>query len=664
MREVGIVRRAGAFFFAAVLAIIAVLGAAVPAQAAGRDSLSAQVQVSKSSLPGPGMVDLELTITNNGPDVTNVKITYPESGQTVDLGDIATHDTKVHDDPRWEITESMLDTPLKFEVSWVSQDGTTRSGQTPAVTITQAAATVNVKAEAVADRLHVEEGEQVQFTFTFENTGNVDITDAYLEAPPLNGGERLGDDFSLEPGQTNTKTWKPTVNQEITVEPQYTYTVSGEEHTLTCDPITIRIGEEGQPEGGAFTISATANQNTVGIGGEVEFSIAVQNVGTTEISNVRVTNSNGDAAQLAQDSLAAGASATATQNVRFDQTQSITYTVTGTSEGAPLTAESDPIQITVDPNMAVPTPTPLDPSKIVEIDVSVVTQVTQAGPVPVDVTVRNLSDEELMNIVVSAVTGGASAGSATGTPGAGGAEGAAGLESASAGAAGAASGAQDAAAGAAQGAQAAAAGADTSADGMTAAGASLFETTALAADVPQDVTIGTIGTLPSGESQVLNGTLDIQDTTSYIFRVSAEMQDGTLVTSETSSATITLEKPAGGLEMWQWIVIILAAVIVVVIIILVMYLKKHRQEKSTRQGQPAPTHQAPVTAGRSAQQKPQRPAGAAPVRQAADAAERGPQTAPPRTKPAPLKSPPAPRKSMKSSKSAAAAQHYGDRNNF
>lgn len=616
-------RRLGGFFFAVVLVLVAVLSQAVPAYAsAQRDRLSAQVQVSKSSLPGPGTVDLKLTITNKGNPVTNVTITYPETGQKVTLGNMGTDQTEVHENPRWEITQSMLDTPLTFEVSWTSQDGSERSGTTPAVTIAEASASVNVKAEAVVDKTHVEEGDKVTFTFTFENTGNVDVKDAYLVAPPLNGGNRLGDDFSLDPGQSNTKTWSPTVNEEITVKPEYTYTVDGEEHTLTCEPITVRIGnEEDAPVAAAFSMMASANQSTVGPGGEVEFTIAVQNVGGAEISNVRVMCSNGTAAKLAQDSLQPGASTTATQKIRVDRTQSYTYTVTGTSEGEPLSAESDPIEITVDPNMAVESPgASLDASNIIEIDVSVVTQVSKPGPVPVEVTVRNLSDEDLMNIVVSAENVGAS------LP-------------------------------AGAGAQA----------------LSLLETTASAATeiaTPSaGVTIGTIQKLAAGDNEVLNGTLDIQRTADYVFRVSAEMEDGTLVTSETSRATITLDQsPMANLENWQWIAIILAAVIAAVIIILVVYMRRRKKNARTAQAQAqeAPQHTGPPP---QRPKSPRPPAGASspPPRKAdSGAPARVTQNTAQRTKAAQgtaaSKSNTAPRKPVKNR--GTGPQQYGDRNNF
>lgn len=617
-------RRLGGVFLAAVLALTCILSFSGTVYAASQDRLSAQVQVSKSTLPGPGTVSLKITITNKGPAVSDVTLIYPETEQKVSLGDLGTDDTEVHENPKWEITQSMLDTPLVFEVSWTAQDGSTKTGKAPAITIGEASATVNVKAEATADKVHVEEGEKVNFKFTFENTGNVDITDAYLIAPPLNGGERLGDDFSLEPGQTNTKTWAPTVNEEITVRPEYHYTVAGDEHTLTCDPITVRIGDDTGPE---VAISANADKTTVGAGSQVEFSIAVENTGSTEISNVRVTCSNGEAAQLAQDSLAPGASATATQKITVDTTQSFTYTVSGTSEGEPVTATSDAVQITVDPNMATASPSaPLDASSIIEIDVGVVTQVSKAGPIPVEVTVRNLSEETLKNIVVSAES----------TP---------------------VSGAAAAVSSAAAGNAAAGTEGSTSPEDLASAAASILETTAQAAGLPQPATLGTITNLAAGQSEVITGTLDIQQTANYVFKVTAEMENGTLVTSETGSALITLENSGGLgiLENWQWLALI-AAAIAAIVIVLVLYARKRRNRENDAKtaGQ--------TESGSAPQRGPQKPQQTT----TQDITPRQParptqKTAPPKTvQPKPT---PAPRKAMKA-KGQTAVQHYGDRNNF
>ncbi|MBD5560543.1 MAG: hypothetical protein HDQ87_09355 [Clostridia bacterium] len=582
--------------------ILAAAGAQSTAFAASqpRDRMSWSVVITPQSLTGPGTVELELTLTNNGDPVRNVVLHYPDSTRTAELGDIPSGETITHENKRWEITEAMLGEPLTFELSWESQNGSEHTKPFDPITIGRADADLNVKAEAKVDKVHVDEGEKVQFTFTFENQGNVEVTDAYLEAPPLNNGEPLGDNFSVSPGDTNTKTWSPTINQEITVRPVYTYTVDGEQRTLACDPLTVRIGEGG-PE---LQISIQSNVNRVAPGGEVEFEVAIENTGTIDIDDISVRDSQGGTVSLSQTSLTPGASASGTETVTVDETTSYVFFVSGAAQGEAVTAESTPIDITADSALGTPAPAQdLDAASIVQIDVSVVTQVQRAGVVPVEVTVKNLSAEELTNIVVSA---------------------------------------------------------EVSTAGGAAAAQSVpaLETTAAAAGLEQ-VTIGTLPSLAAGTNQVIEGTLEIQQTANYVFRVSAEMPDGTLVTSETGSATIELRE-AGGLEMWQWIVIAAVALAVILAVILIVRSKrkpatttrKAPAKRASSQKPPRPSSTMTATGSAAASQKYREAEKAKQKPAAADAKEsRTGKTAPVSKKPAlSKKTPPQPR--------------YGDRNKF
>lgn len=566
--------------------------------AAAAGSPSAVVQVSRDSLPGPGTVELKLSITNNGDPIRNVTVAYPDSDKKVDLGDVGTGDTVTEENPSWEITESMLGKELRFEVTWETQDGTEKSGFTPAITIRQSDAQVDVRAEAKVDNVHAEEGDKVKFTFTFENLGNMEVTDAYLEAPPLNDGEPLGDNFSVQPGETNTKTWSPTINQEITVRPVYTYTVDGEKHTLSCDPITVRIGDAG-PE---LVINVQSNVNRVAPGGDVEFEVSIENTGTTEIDDITVRDSQGGMLTLSQNSLQPGASASGTETVQVDASTSFVFSVSGAWQGEAVTAESTPIDITVDEALGTPTPAAdLDASSIVQIDVSVVTQVQRAGIVPVEVTVKNLSAQELTNIVVSAeVT----------TPG---------------------------------GAQAAP-----------------LESSAAAAGL-ETVTIGTVASLAAGQNEVIEGTLDIQQTASYVFRVSAEMPDGTLVTSETSSATIELRSQSG-LEMWQWIVIV--AVVAAAIIAAILIVRSRRKPASTTRKAPAKRATASEKPVRPSQTYTPPAAASAAAGTETSAKHREADKAKQAAEPKMTRSASAPRKMAVKQKTAQPQQRYGDRNKF
>lgn len=501
-----------------VVMLIITLGIAMGGVAYAADSISATVKVSPSSLSSSGTVSVTVSIKNNGDPVSNVVLSYPSPTLTdISIGNMATGDTKTHENSSWDISDDMFNKDLTFKVSWTSADGSQQAGNTPSVTIKKEDAKVDVRASASVDATEVEKGGKVKFTFVMENKGNVKVDSAYLIAKPLNGGDELGDRFSLDPGAKNTKTWSPTVNEDITVKPVYTYAINGSQKTIECDPITVKVkaSASASPAANALTATIVSDKTQVAAGDNVTFSVLVKNTGAGELKNLVVKDNTGAEVTMSSTTLAAGQAAEGEAVVPVAQTGQYGFTATAVdASGNNVNIQSNLLAITVDEAAAPSASASVDPRKIVKIDVKLVTKLAEPGDLPAEFVVKNLSAGELKNIVVSAVA----------TPVA-------------------------------------------ATDGQSAA----TDTT------PQTITLGTLPSLAAGQEQTVEATLALAQTTSYQFKVSAEMPDGTFVESQTDAAVITVEGKSGGLQMWQIILIIIICAIGGVGGFLAYYIHKNKK---------------------------------------------------------------------------------------
>ncbi len=99
--------------------------------------------------------------------------------------------------------------------------------------------------------------------------------------------------------------------------------------------------------------------------------------------------------------------------------------------------------------------------------------------------------------------------------------------------------------------------------------------------VVKEATLGAIGTLAQlsagTEESFPPKTVEVTETSSYVFSVSAQMSDGTLVESSVSPIEITVEGEAGADNNMMLLIIIIIA-IAVVAVVLVLYLLKQKKK--------------------------------------------------------------------------------------
>ena len=89
-----------------------------------------------------------------------------------------------------------------------------------------------------------------------------------LKAPPLNGGDQLGDTFTLKAGEKDHDHGSPTLSAGWEVKPVFSYTANGEKGTAKADTEALRSKAKTMPSRRQarrqmLAISATADNTTV-----------------------------------------------------------------------------------------------------------------------------------------------------------------------------------------------------------------------------------------------------------------------------------------------------------------------------------------------------------------------------------------------------------------
>ncbi|MEA5002929.1 MAG: hypothetical protein VB081_05470 [Christensenella sp.] len=386
-----------------VIAIILTLCIALGgvASAAG---VSIKATVSPASLTGAGNVKLSIDVSNtSGVTISNLKLHYPGSGDTVSLDNMASGDTQTYSNSKWAVSDDMIGNELAFELTFNTEDGSEKSVTTQPFTITRKESVVDVSGDASASTNTIKAGDKVKFTFVLQNDGNVKITDCALKAPPIKDGAQIGDTFSLSAGQKRTLEWSTVLNGSADVKPSFTYKVNGETKTLKLD--TISITAEGSDKKAAMTVTATGDNTTVKSGDKVKFVIDVKNSGSADLKSLKVVDQNGNNVAMDSKTLTTdGQSAEGVLEATVTKSGSYTFTATATdSDGNEVKATSQAIQINVDAEPSASAS--VDVNNVMRLDATISTQeLSKPGPVEFSFVLHNLSGQELTNVIVSEAT--------------------------------------------------------------------------------------------------------------------------------------------------------------------------------------------------------------------------------------------------------------------
>ncbi|MGI6152596.1 MAG: hypothetical protein ACOYJB_02010 [Christensenellaceae bacterium] len=393
-------KRIKSFILVSIFTLVFCLSFAGAAGAA--DSVTTEIRVSPSSLTGAGTVSVTVTIHNNGDPISDVKLAYPApSTDVMSMGDFATGESKDHTNTQWAISEEMLNTDLKFTVTWTSSDGNTYSGLTDSVPITRKTVEVRVTGSASASDTHVSAGDKVDLSFNIRNEGNVPLTNVVLKAPPIKDGAAINSEpFTVEAGSSRNVEFTLTASETIAITPVFTYTTEGQqgEGTLRLDTLNITVD---QPKVAEMSISVSADKLNVAAGDEVTFDVTVRNVGMADLSALEVTDFDGNKVSMNKTSLAAGESATGQAKIDISRSGNYVFRAAAKNpESENVNAQSVALSITV--GDAEPTPeSSVNPHDYLLLEAMVSrTQLQKPDDVDLTVTVTNLTDDIIKNILL------------------------------------------------------------------------------------------------------------------------------------------------------------------------------------------------------------------------------------------------------------------------
>lgn len=384
---------------AAILMVMLCISMGATAFAEG--SVKVTVSVSPTSLTGAGKVSVKATVTNGtDADITDVTVTLP-GGDALDIGIIAAGGTDSATNSEWSVSEDMLDKDLTFKVSYTDANGSSQSFDSNALTIKKKEATVKATASASVDMDTIKKGDRPKFTFTLKNEGTVTLEKVSLKAPPLEKGGQIGDTFTLEPGETKKLTWKPSPGptESIEVKPVFSYTANGEKGTAKAGTVSVRVEGSTEPTASAtpaadaFEVVATADNSQVKAGEKVTFTVTVRNQGDADLSNLKVTDQEGNQVKFTGKSLDAGSAAKGTLEVTPEQTTRYVFTANAEDgDGNSVKASSAPVEITVDT---------VDLATALTMNVEFIPQISKPGPVDFKFIVLNTTGQEIKDIVIS-----------------------------------------------------------------------------------------------------------------------------------------------------------------------------------------------------------------------------------------------------------------------
>jgi hypothetical protein len=375
------------------------------ASALAASSVSFSVQVSPEMVSASGQnVLLEAFVNVQGDPVSNVQITYPDLVTVVKLNDGNPLTSGSHTNQDFYIPANSIDKDLAFTLTYTNVDGT-QGTATDSIHVYPKASTIKVTGSASVDNKNLKQGDKATFKFTFKNEGDVKIENANLKAPPIDGGDQIGQSFSLNPGDSKEMTYTVTVNKTMEVKPTLTFTADGSNKTLTLDTLNVTVEA---PAKSGLALSLSADKDTVNAGESVVLTAKVTNSGDDQITGLSLLDNNGQPVELKDSSLDKGESTEATVTVTPQSTGNYKYTATGkNSAGDAVSADSNQVTITVGSASASASTSPSaseEPSTL-KIQVNADTLSLDApGEVTFQVTVTNNSDILLNDVKVTEKT--------------------------------------------------------------------------------------------------------------------------------------------------------------------------------------------------------------------------------------------------------------------
>ncbi|MGI6704737.1 MAG: DUF7507 domain-containing protein [Clostridia bacterium] len=353
--------------------------------AAGPDDLKITASANPSQLEGAGTVKVTMKLEN----VTDEKVTgvvvHDASGDNPkkSIGEINSGVTaEISFD--YSVRENELNKDITFMVKW---DGNPQ-GAPAFVKVQKAKPTPapapSVKFTRTADKEIAAKNEEVTFTYTVENTGNVDVQSVKIEDKALGGNIGWVDNLAV--GNTKTFTRKIKISKDLTSKPTLSYTAGGDSYSGELDPLTVKLAKA------SMTVDLKADKDEVKVGERVTLTCTLKNTGNVDFTDLNVSDDMlGDV--LKDKSLPVGKTSVVTKVVTIDKDQTFTFRVKAKDAlGNPFSQNSKPVTVS----------TILSSEQIrLGIEVSAnVTELQEPGTVSFDIVVTNYGEAPLKDVVV------------------------------------------------------------------------------------------------------------------------------------------------------------------------------------------------------------------------------------------------------------------------
>ena len=291
-------------------------------------------EVSASVLPvsmisaGDGTITITLKNTNepaedgSGTAITDISITpsipdvyFDTAGASIAPGESKSFSAACY------FSEEMLNTSLSFTVSYT--EGTRARSKDVSVKVL-AAKTSSVTLTRSASTKQASPGEEITLTYRISNTGDAPITVTSLVDREIGGKDSmLKEKQTIEVGASAEVQYVYKMGKStVTSEPKVTYkdTVTKEEGTASAAAITLGMVNS--------RISVEVIQGEATASG-VTFTLNLTNNGNQKISDIKITDDQGNRVNGDSFALAIGENRQLTYNVVTEEERYVTFSITG-----------------------------------------------------------------------------------------------------------------------------------------------------------------------------------------------------------------------------------------------------------------------------------------------------------------------------------------------
>ena len=383
MRCLGPKRLLGAVFF---LALLLMLGTAYAAE------VSASVLPVTMISAGDGTVTITIKNTNapaedgSGTAITDISITpsipdvyFDTAGASIAPGESKSFSAACY------FSEEMLNTSLSFTVSYT--EGTKARSKDVSVKVLTAK-TSSVTLTRSASTKQASPGEEITLTYRISNAGDAPITITSLVDREIGGKSSILKE-------------KQTVEAGASAEIQYVYKMG--RSTVTSEPtVTYKNAatkEEGTAAASALTLGMVNSRISVEvIQGEaaasgVTFTLNLTNNGNQKISDIKITDDQGNRVNPDAFALAIGENRQLTYNVVTEEERYVTFSISG------VTTSGDKYE---DKTKSYVVRKYIDPDLLgIQFTAAVTETLNSAGSIGVRFDINNTGSMTMTNLVIS-----------------------------------------------------------------------------------------------------------------------------------------------------------------------------------------------------------------------------------------------------------------------